>query len=149
MDGPGPVLSGITWGVQEGQLTTDVFTCLLPYIGLTHLNNGFPILRYRVNPTSRRIFMSAWNPCQLSNMALPPCHISYQFYVTNSNELSCSMYQRSGDMFLGIPFNIASTAALVYLIAHLTNKTPGKIIINIGDAHIYTDHIPQVKVQLS
>jgi thymidylate synthase len=101
------------------------------------------------NPTSRRIFMSAWNPLQLSEMCLPPCHISYQFYVNNSNEISCSMYQRSGDMFLGIPFNIASTACLVYMMAHLTNKRPGKIIINIGDAHIYKEHIPAVLTQLS
>ena len=103
----------------------------------------------RKTPDSRRLIVSAWNVGEIKNMALPPCHISYQFHVNNSNELSCSMYQRSGDMFLGIPFNIASTAALVYLIAHLTNKTPGTIIINIGDAHIYTEHIPQVKVQLS
>ena len=92
--------------------------------------------------------MSAWNPEQLDEMCLPPCHISYQFYVSNNRELSCITYQRSGDMFLGIPFNIASTACLVYIIAHLTNCTPGKIILNIGDAHIYKSHIDPVKQQL-
>jgi len=103
----------------------------------------------KTDPSSRRIFMSSWNPDQLDNMCLPPCHISYQFHVNNDNELSCSMYQRSGDMFLGIPFNIASTACLVYMIAHLTNKKPGKIIINIGDAHIYQSHIQAVDIQLN
>lgn len=102
----------------------------------------------RTDPTSRRIFMSSWNPTQVTEMCLPPCHVSYQFYVNNMDELSCSMYMRSGDMFLGIPFNIASTAALVYILSHLTHKKPGKIIINIGDAHIYRDHIEQVNIQL-
>lgn len=102
----------------------------------------------KTDPSSRRIFMSAWNPLQMEEMCLPPCHVSYQFHVNTANELSCSMYQRSGDMFLGIPFNIASTSCLVYMIAHLTNKKPGSVIINIGDAHIYESHIPQVSVQL-
>ena len=100
------------------------------------------------NPKSRRIFMSAWNPCQLKEMALPPCHISYQFYVTNDNKIDCQMYQRSGDLFLGIPFNIASTALLVNIISKNTNYKPGRIILNIGDAHIYENHIEQVKTQL-
>lgn len=100
------------------------------------------------NPSSRRIFMSGWNPCQLKEMCLPPCHVSYHFYVSNDNKLSCILYQRSGDLFLGVPFNIASVSLLVYIISNLTNKTPGKITLMIGDAHIYEDHIEQVKIQL-
>jgi len=100
------------------------------------------------NPFSRRIIMSAWNPCQLKEMCLPPCHISYQFYVSKDNYLSCILYQRSGDMFLGVPFNIASVSLLVYIIANMTNKSPGNISIIIADAHIYESHIDSVKIQL-
>jgi dihydrofolate reductase / thymidylate synthase len=104
-------------------------------------------------PMSRRIFMSAWNPCQLDEMCLPPCHVSYQFYVTynerNEKLLSCMMYQRSGDLFLGIPFNIASTALLTYLIGNITNCIPDKIYITIGDAHVYENHLVSVKEQLN
>jgi thymidylate synthase len=103
----------------------------------------------RDDPQSRRIFMSAWNPQQLDEMCLPPCHVSYQFYVDEAaNELSCMMYQRSGDMFLGIPFNIASVALLVYLIAHHTGRVPGTIALVIGDAHIYESHVDAVRRQL-
>lgn len=102
----------------------------------------------KTDPTSRRIFMSAWNPEQMKQMALPPCHISYQFYVSDGNRLQCQMYQRSGDMFLGIPFNIASTALLVHIIAKMTDLVPGKIIIVVGDAHIYKNHVKQVKLQI-
>jgi len=102
----------------------------------------------KTNPTSRRIFMSAWNPEQMKEMALPPCHISYQFYVSEGNKLQCQMYQRSGDMFLGIPFNIASTALLVHILAKMTDLVPGKVILVVGDAHIYKNHIEQVNIQL-
>jgi len=114
--------------------------------GIDQLQNCIELIKN--DPTSRRIFMSAWNPEQLDEMCLPPCHVSYQFYVSNNRELSCVTYQRSGDMFLGVPFNIASTACLVHIIAHLTNCTPGKIRLNIGDAHIYKSHIEPVKKQL-
>ena len=100
------------------------------------------------NPTSRRIFMSGWNPEQFSEMCLPPCHVSYQFYVDSNDRLSVSLYQRSADLFLGLPFNIASTAALLYILCNLCDKEPGDVIISIGDAHIYCDHIDQVKQQL-
>lgn len=100
------------------------------------------------NPSSRRIFMSGWNPLHMNEMVLPPCHVSYQFYVNKENELSCQMYQRSGDLFLGVPFNIASTACLTYLLAHHCDLKPGKIIICLGDAHIYKAHIEQVNEQL-
>ena len=92
------------------------------------------------DPTSRRIFMSAWNPSQQDEMCLPPCHVSYQFYV-NDGRVSCQMYQRSADVFLGLPFNIASTALLLQLIAHECDLTPGKMIICIGDAHLYHSHL--------
>ena len=104
------------------------------------------------DPFSRRMIMTAWNPCQLDEMCLPPCHVLYQFYIHISNDgkkhLSCSMYQRSGDMFLGIPFNIASTSILTYIIATHTDCIPDKITIKIGDAHIYENHINAVKTQL-
>lgn len=104
------------------------------------------------DPMSRRMIMSAWNPTQLPEMCLPPCHVLYQFYVrideNGDKHLSCQMYQRSGDMFLGIPFNIASTSALTYILCHLTGCKPDKVNINIGDAHIYSSHINAVKTQL-
>lgn len=114
--------------------------------GIDQLQNCINLIK--TDPMSRRIFMSAWNPVQLNDMCLPPCHVSYQFYVNNKNELSCNMYQRSGDMFLGIPFNIASVSLLVYILAMATDKKPGSVSIIIGDAHIYESHIEQVKEQL-
>ena len=106
------------------------------------------IKEIKENPNSRRLFMSGWNPCQLQQMVLPPCHVSYQFYVRQGKFLDCSMYQRSGDLFLGVPFNIASTSLLVYIIANLCSLQPGKVIITIGDAHIYQEHVDAVKIQL-
>ena len=102
----------------------------------------------KTNPTSRRLFMSAWNPCQLQEMVLPPCHVSYQFYVRDCQYLDCSMYQRSGDLFLGVPFNIASTSLLVYILSNICNLQPGKVILTIGDVHIYENHVDSVKEQL-
>lgn len=99
------------------------------------------------NPNSRRLFMSAWNPNQMKYMCLPPCHVSYQFYI-HQNKISCQMYQRSADVFLGLPFNIASTALLTHIIANICNLTPHKIIICIGDAHIYEEHTDAIHKQL-
>lgn len=99
------------------------------------------------DPHSRRIIMTGYNLEQISEMVLPPCHVTYQFYV-DENRLSCLLYQRSGDMFLGVPFNIASTALLTTIIAHYTGLIPGDIRLSIGDAHIYSDHIDAVKTQL-
>lgn len=107
------------------------------------------IRQIREDPNSRRIFMSGWNPQQLKEMCLPPCHVSYQFYVNSENELSCMMYQRSGDMFLGVPFNIASVALLTHILANITGKTVGNISIVIGDAHIYESHLDAVNLQLT
>ena len=93
------------------------------------------------DPMSRRILLSAWNPEAQSDMALPPCHVSYQFYVDCSNRLHCQMYQRSADAFLGLPFNIASTALLTHLIANETDKKLGTIRLVIGDLHLYEEHV--------
>lgn len=101
------------------------------------------------DPYSRRHIISAWNPGELELMALPPCHMMAQFYVSNDKKLSCHMYQRSADMFLGMPFNIASYALFTHMIAQVCELDVGKLIISVGDAHIYKNHIEQVKEQLS
>lgn len=101
------------------------------------------------DPHGRRHILTAWNPADLDNMALPPCHCFAQFYVSKNNELSCQMYQRSCDMFLGVPFNIASYSLLTYMIAQVCDLKVGDFIHTMGDAHIYLDHIEQVKEQLS
>lgn len=102
------------------------------------------------NPTSRRIKVEAWNPAEIGNMALPPCHTGFQLYVnTRDNELSMTMNQRSCDMFLGIPFNIASYALLLHIIAKATNLKPRHLKMFLTDCHIYENHIEQVKEQLS
>jgi thymidylate synthase len=99
------------------------------------------------NPDSRRLIVSAWNPPELADMALPPCHCLFQFYVAQG-KLSCQLYQRSADTFLGLPFNIASYALLTHLVAHVTGLEPGEFIHTIGDAHLYVNHIEQVQEQL-
>ena len=101
------------------------------------------------NPNSRRIMMTAWNPVDIKDMCLPPCHTSVQFHVRQGKYLSCHMYQRSCDSFLCLPFNIASYALLTYLIAKKTNLVPDELIISFGNVHIYENHIEAVKEQLS
>lgn len=103
----------------------------------------------REEPTSRRIFMSAWNPQQLHLMCLPPCHVSYQWYVSNNEFLDCAVYCRSQDLFLGTPFNIASAALLTNILAKLTNKRARYLNLMIGDAHVYESHLDSIKTQLS
>jgi thymidylate synthase len=101
------------------------------------------------DPNGRRHILSAWNVSELDQMALPPCHVMSQFYVNKNKELSCHMYQRSVDVFLGLPFKISSYALLTHLIAHVCDLTVGELIISTGDTHIYENHIEQVKEQLS
>ncbi|BAX79715.1 thymidylate synthase [Labilibaculum antarcticum] len=100
------------------------------------------------NPNSRRLIVSAWNAGDIENMALPPCHALFQFYVANG-KLSCQLYQRSADIFLGVPFNIASYAILTMMMAQVCDLEPGEFVHTLGDAHIYMNHMDQVKLQLS
>ena len=100
------------------------------------------------HPDSRRLIVSAWNVGDLHKMALPPCHLLFQFYVGN-NRLSCQLYQRSGDVFLGVPFNIASYALLTHMIAQITGLKVGTFVHTLGDVHLYNNHIEQAKLQLS
>lgn len=102
----------------------------------------------RDNPDSRRHIVSAWNAGEIENMALPPCHILFQFYVADG-KLSCQLYQRSADIFLGVPFNIASYSLLTMMMAQVTGLKPGEFIHTLGDAHIYLNHIEQVKLQMT
>ncbi len=102
----------------------------------------------KTNPDSRRLIVTAWNPEDVPSMALPPCHTMFQFYVSDG-KLSCQLYQRSADVFLGVPFNIASYALLTHLIAHETDLGVGEFVHTLGDAHLYQNHIEQMKEQLS
>jgi thymidylate synthase len=102
----------------------------------------------RKNPDSRRLIVSAWNPADVEAMALPPCHCLFQFYVANG-QLSCQLYQRSADIFLGVPFNIASYALLTLMLAQVTGLKPGDFVHTLGDAHLYTNHVEQAELQLS
>ncbi len=122
-----------SWTAPNGQ-TIDQISWLLEEI--------------KKNPDSRRLIISAWNVADLPEMALLPCHTMFQFYVAN-NKLSCQLYQRSGDAFLGVPFNIASYALLTQMIAHVCNLELGEFIHTFGDAHIYNNHLEQVQLQLS
>jgi len=102
----------------------------------------------RRNPDSRRLIVTAWNPGDVDRMALPPCHCLFQFYVAQGR-LSCLLYQRSADVFLGIPFNIASYALLTMMVAQVTDLKPGEFIHTLGDAHLYLNHLEQARLQLS
>ncbi|MDC6486770.1 thymidylate synthase [Methylophilaceae bacterium] len=106
------------------------------------------IIDLKTNPDSRRLIVSAWNVAEIENMKLPPCHCFFQFYVAN-NKLSCQLYQRSADIFLGVPFNIASYALLTLMIAQVVNLEPGEFVHTLGDAHIYSNHFDQVNEQLT
>jgi thymidylate synthase len=105
------------------------------------------IARIKKSPDSRRLLVTAWNPSDVDKMALPPCHCLFQFYVANG-ELSCQLYQRSADIFLGVPFNIASYALLTHMIAHVTGLKVGDFVHTLGDAHLYSNHLEQTDLQL-
>ncbi|MGL4322967.1 MAG: thymidylate synthase [Beijerinckiaceae bacterium] len=122
-----------SWAGADGQ-TVDQITWLLDEI--------------KKNPDSRRLIVSAWNPADIPKMALAPCHCLFQFYV-QEGRLSCQLYQRSADIFLGVPFNIASYALLTQMIAHVTGLKPGDFVHSFGDAHLYLNHLEQVRLQLS
>lgn len=114
-----------------------------------HVDQISQVIRsIQTNPDSRRMLVSAWNVGELDKMKLPPCHILFQFYVANGR-LSCQLYQRSADIFLGVPFNIASYALLTMMVAQVTNLQPGDFVHTLGDGHIYLNHLDQVKLQLT
>jgi thymidylate synthase len=102
----------------------------------------------KTNPDSRRMIVNAWNVAEIDKMALPPCHCMFQFYVADG-KLSCQLYQRSADVFLGVPFNIASYALLTLMVAHVCDLEPGEFVHTFGDTHIYSNHVEQVKLQLT
>ena len=106
------------------------------------------ISRIKASPDSRRLMVTAWNPADVDKMALPPCHCLFQFYVANG-KLSCQLYQRSADIFLGVPFNIASYALFTHMIAHVCKLDVGDFVHTLGDAHIYSNHLAQADLQLS
>lgn len=138
---------GPIYGFQWRHFGAEYKTCHDDYTGqgIDQLNEV--INRIRTNPNDRRIIMSAWNVADIPKMALPPCHCFVQFYVADG-ELSCQLYQRSADMGLGVPFNIASYALLTCMIAHVTGLKPGDFIHTIGDAHVYLNHIEPLKQQV-
>src|SRR5688572_29170673 len=114
-----------------------------------HIDQVSQVLeQIRKNPDSRRLLVNAWNVGEVSKMALPPCHILFQFYVAEG-KLSCQLYQRSADLFLGVPFNIASYALLTHMVAHVCGLEPGDFVHTFGDVHIYSNHMEQVDLQLS
>lgn len=115
----------------------------------THIDQISEVIdQIKKNPNSRRLLVSAWNVGQINEMRLPPCHIIFQFYVANG-ELSCQLYQRSADIFLGVPFNIASYAMLTAMVAQVCNLKPKEFIHTLGDAHIYSNHFEQARLQLT
>ncbi|MDD4529151.1 MAG: thymidylate synthase, partial [Bacteroidales bacterium] len=122
-----------SWAAQEGR-TIDQISELIEQI--------------KTDPNSRRLLVCAWNVGEIDKMALPPCHILFQFYVSNG-KLSCQLYQRSADIFLGVPFNITSYALLTHMIAQVCNLEVGDFIHTLGDAHLYTNHFEQAQLQLS
>jgi thymidylate synthase len=137
---------GRVYGVQWRTWRAPVFGA--NRMGIKHIDQLTDLINgIKKDPNSRRHIITAWNPGELDLMALPPCHMMAQFYVSNGR-LSCQMYQRSADMFLGVPFNIASYALFTHMIAQVCDLEVGELIVTIGDAHIYNNHFDQVKEQL-
>lgn len=142
---------GPIYGFQWRHFNATYKDCNSDYsgCGIDQLNYIISQLKNPETRNSRRLIMSAWNPCQIDKMALPPCHVMCQFNVTNNNKLSCSLYQRSGDVGLGVPFNIASYSFLTHLIGKHCDLEPYEFIYYLGNAHIYDDHIEELKIQIS
>lgn len=143
-EGDGGAIYGHQWTHWNAPYTD----CFADYSGRGIHQIHKVIEQLRSSPDSRRHVVVAWNPEQIHEMALPPCHIVFQFYVSQGKFLSCHMFQRSCDLFLGLPFNISSYALLTYIIAHQVGLMPGELILSISDAHIYKNHIDQVKTLL-
>jgi len=138
---------GRVYGVQWRTWRAPVFGA--NRMGLKHIDQLAELINgIKEDPYSRRHIITAWNPGELELMALPPCHMMAQFYVSADNKLSCQMYQRSADMFLGVPFNIASYALFTCMIAQVCDLDVGTLTICLGDAHVYENHIEQAKEQL-
>lgn len=138
---------GPVYGFQWRHFGAPYIDCHADYTGKGVDQLADVVRTLRQNPDSRRIIMSAWNPADLGKMALPPCHVLSQFYVSDG-ELSCLLYQRSADMGLGVPFNIASYALLTCMLARVTNLRPGDLVHCIGDAHVYSNHVGPLAEQL-
>ena len=142
-------------GVELGYDNSDTIKKLGPIYGVQWRNwNGVDQIHelvdgLKTNPFGRRHILSAWNVEMIESMALPPCHVMSQFYVSSNGVLSCQMYQRSADMFLGVPFNIASYALLQSILANILDLEPGDFVHTFGDAHIYSNHFEQMKLQLA
>lgn len=138
---------GPVYGFQWNHFGASYKTCKDDYSnqGINQLENVINLIK--TDPTSRRIILTAWNPKDISNMVLPPCHCFVQFFV-EEGELICLLFQRSGDLGLGVPYNIASYALFVIMLAHVTNLKPGKLYITFGDAHVYENHFSALEQQV-
>ena len=133
--------------VPHRQSPDDDDAILAPADGRVIDQLGTLVEQIKTSPDSRRLIVSAWNPADVPDMALPPCHCLFQFFVADG-KLSCQLYQRSADIFLGVPFNIASYALLTHMIAHVTGLQPGEFVHVLGDAHLYDNHTEQAREQL-
>jgi thymidylate synthase len=139
------------WADEDGNLGRVYGAQWRDWRGLngTHVDQISKVIsQIQENPASRRLIVSAWNPAEIDTMALPPCHVLFQFYV-NDGELSCQLYQRSADLFLGVPFNIASYSLLTMMMAQVCNLKPGDFIHTFGDLHLYSNHLEQSREQLT
>ncbi len=139
------------WADEKGNLGRVYGAQWRDWRGLngTHVDQISKVIsQIQENPASRRLIVSAWNPAEIDTMALPPCHVLFQFYV-NDGELSCQLYQRSADLFLGVPFNIASYSLLTMMMAQVCNLKPGDFVHTFGDLHLYSNHLEQAREQLT